>query len=256
MMTPYTTNSRSTVDVAIKLTNVGKRFGTTWAVKNLDLSVPKGSIFAFLGPNGAGKTTTLRLISGLLFPTEGTISVLGMNPLHDWIPVRRALSYIPDVPFLYGKLTGDEFLRFVGGLHEIPNDALSLKIERFVSLFDLRQYHTKRVESYSHGTRQKYVVTAALLSSPEVLLVDEPMVGLDPMSSRILKDLFREQADNGTSILLSTHTLSVAQELADFIGVIDHGSLVVSGSRGELLTDTSEHSLEKLFLSLTAREDR
>ena len=239
---------------AIELKNVGKQFGATWAVKNLDLTVPAGSIFAFLGPNGAGKTTTLRLISGLLFPTEGHITVLGMNPLHDWIPVRKALSYVPDIPFLYGKLTGDEFLRFVGGLHEIPKETMNQRIDRFVSLFDLQQYHGQRVESYSHGTRQKYVVTAALLSHPKVLLVDEPMVGLDPMSGRVLKDLFREQADSGTSILLSTHTLSVAQELADFIGVIDHGSLVVSGSRNELLTDTTEHSLERLFLSLTARE--
>lgn len=250
------TRLRFNVKNAIELKNVGKRFGATWAVKNLDLVVPAGSIFAFLGPNGAGKTTTLRLISGLLFPTQGSISVLGMNPLRDWIPVRKALSYIPDIPFLYGKLTGDEFLRFVGGLHEIPTDTMNRRIQRFVSLFDLQQYHGQRVESYSHGTRQKYVVTAALISRPEVLLVDEPMVGLDPMSSRILKDLFREQVDHGTSILLSTHTLSVAQELADYIGVIDHGSLVISGSRNELLTDTTEHSLEKLFLSLTAREDR
>ncbi len=236
---------------AIQLKGIGKQFDDTWAVRKLDLEVPQGSIYAFLGPNGAGKTTTLRLIAALLFPNEGTLTVLGLDPLKHWIPVREILSYVPDVPFLYGKLTGEEFLTFVGGLHRLEGAELRGRIDRYVDLFSLAPYHHQRIESYSHGTRQKYVVSAAMLPQPRVLLVDEPMVGLDPKSGRILKDLFREKADQGMSILLSTHTLSVAQELADHLGVIHRGELILSGTRSELLSTASSESLEQLFLRIT-----
>jgi ABC-2 type transport system ATP-binding protein len=236
---------------SILLDDLGKRFGSLWALRHVSLIVPYGVIHAFLGPNGAGKTTTLRLIAGLLFPTEGTIRVGGMDPSQDWAPVRRMLSYVPDVPFLYGKLTGEEFLRFVGGLHGMDGRMLSDRISFFVERFDLQQYYRQRVESYSHGTRQKVVISAALLSHPRVLLVDEPMVGLDPASSRILKDLLRTEARDGASILLSTHTLSVAQELADCITVINEGAIVLSGTTSDLLGPDRAKSLETLFLEIT-----
>ena len=242
------------MNLAISLRGLNKRFGNTWAVKNLSLDIPYGTICAFLGPNGAGKSTTLRLVAGLLFPDSGSILVGGMNPMKQWIGVRRNLSYMPDIPFLYGKLTGEEFLRFVGGLHSMEEPILSDRIAYFVDKFALSQYHRLRVEGYSHGTRQKYVVSAALISSPKVLLVDEPMVGLDPASRRTLMDLFRQEADNGTGILLSTHTLSVAQDMADHIAVIDKGSLVLSKPTKELLAPGTGLSLENLFLSITSGE--
>lgn len=236
---------------AIRLEGLGKRFGSLWAVRGLSLSVPFGTIHAFLGPNGAGKTTTLRLIAGLLFPSEGSVRVGGMDPSKSWEPVRRILSYVPDVPFLYGKLTGEEFLRFVGGLHGIDGHDLTQRIASLVERFGVASYHRLRVESYSHGTRQKYVLAAALLTRPRVILVDEPMVGLDPASSRILKDLLREASHDGATVLLSTHTLSVAEELADFITVIDKGSIVLSGSASDLLGADRAASLEDLFLEIT-----
>ncbi|MBN1424157.1 ABC transporter ATP-binding protein [Candidatus Fermentibacteria bacterium] len=235
----------------MQIESLGKRFDALWAVRHLSLSVPHGVIHAFLGPNGAGKTTTLRLIAGLLFPTEGSVRVAGMDPGREWEPVRRLLSYVPDVPFLYGKLTGEEFLRFVGGLHGMDGRSLEERISFFVERFELRQYHRHRVESYSHGTRQKYVLSAALLSRPQVLLVDEPMVGLDPASSRVLKDLLRAEAEKGTAVLLSTHTLSVAEEVADHITVIHRGSIVLSDATAALLGPNRAESLETLFLRIT-----
>jgi ABC-2 type transport system ATP-binding protein len=237
---------------ALRLSDVSKRFGTVWAVRDLDLEIPYGSICAYLGPNGAGKTTTLRLIAGLLFPDTGSIEIGGRDPITHWMEVKRELSYVPDVPFLYDKLTGEEFLRFVGGLHGMDNDLLKQRMEFFVELFGLSAFHRQRVEGYSHGTRQKYVVSAALLPSPRVLLVDEPMVGLDPASGKILKSLLRNEADNGMAILLSTHTLSVAQELADTITVLNKGTVVLSGDAKALL-EGSEGSLEELFLEITSK---
>jgi ABC-2 type transport system ATP-binding protein len=223
-------------------------------VRKLNLEIPYGSICAYLGPNGAGKTTTLRLIAGLLFPDEGSIRIGGRDPIADWMAVKQEISYVPDVPFLYDKLTGEEFLRFVGGLHGMDNHVLKQRMDYFVDLFRLHSYHRQRVEGYSHGTRQKYVVSAALLPSPRVLLVDEPMVGLDPASGKILKSLFRSEADNGMAILLSTHTLSVAQELADTITVLNEGKVVLSGTAGALLGGARKRSLEDLFLEITSEQ--
>lgn len=239
------------MNAAIQLEGLGKRYDTLWAVRQISLTVPYGAIHAFLGPNGAGKTTTLRLIAGLLFPTEGSVRVAGMDPGREWEPVRRMLSYVPDIPFLYGKLTGEEFLRFVGGLHGMDGHSLAQRIAFFVERFGLQQYHRRRVEGYSHGTRQKYVLSAALLARPRVLLVDEPMVGLDPASSRTLKDMLRAEADNGTSVLLSTHTLSLAEELADCITVINRGNIVLSDAKAKLLGPEQGSSLEDLFLQIT-----
>jgi ABC-2 type transport system ATP-binding protein len=218
------------------------------------LEIPYGSICAYLGPNGAGKTTTLRLIAGLLFPDTGSIEIGGRDPVAEWMEVRKEISYVPDIPFLYDKLTGEEFLRFVGGLHGMEDRLLRERMDYFVDLFDLDPYHRQRVEGYSHGTRQKYVVSAALLPSPRVLLVDEPMVGLDPASSKILKGLFRAEANKGMGILLSTHTLSVAQELADTITVLDEGTVVLSGKADTLLGGEHGRSLEDLFLEITSKE--
>jgi ABC-2 type transport system ATP-binding protein len=241
------------VTPALRLREVSKRFGNVWAVRNVNLEIPYGSICAYLGPNGAGKTTTLRLIAGLLFPDAGSIEIGGRDPITDWLEVKRELSYVPDVPFLYDKLTGEEFLRFVGGLHGMDDHVMRQKVEYFVHLFGLGAFHRQRVESYSHGTRQKYVVSAALLSAPRVLLVDEPMVGLDPASGKILKSLFRSEADNGMAILLSTHTLSVAQELADTITVLNEGTVVLSGKAETILGEANGRSLEDLFLEITSK---
>lgn len=236
---------------ALVLSGVGKRFGQVWAVRNLNLSIPSGVVHALLGPNGAGKTTTLRLLAGLLHPTEGVVRVAGWDPTVHWMDVRRVLSYVPDIPFLYAKLTGEEFLRFVGGLHGLDGRHLQERIDWFVDLFQLHQYHRRRVESYSHGVRQKYVLAAALLWGPRVLLVDEPLVGLDPLSARTLKDLLRRRAAEGTCVVISTHTLSVAQEVADAVTVLHRGSALVSGPTADLLRSHGG-SLEDFFLALTA----
>jgi len=237
----------------ILIEGLSKQFGDLWAVKDLNLEIPKGELFAFLGPNGAGKTTTIKSICGLLKPTEGRILLNGHDVQEDPVAAVSRIGYVPDHPYLYEKLTGQELLEFVADLHKLDKDYREHKIEQLFKMFSLEQWRNHLVQEYSHGMRQKLVFAAALLHDPEILVVDEPMVGLDPRSARLIKDLFREQARRGTTIFLSTHTLSVAEELADRIGLIQKGELIFLGDLEKMRSAAqADGSLEELFLQLTA----
>ncbi len=211
----------------IHLSSLSKRYGSFTAVDSIDLSVPRGELFGFLGPNGAGKTTTLRMIAGL--------------------------GFIPDRPFIYEKLTGAEFLRFVAGLYDQSGPKIEHRARELLALFDLEEWRDELVESYSHGMRQKLIISSAFVHRPDVIVVDEPMVGLDPKAAKILKDLFREYTRRGNTIMMSTHTLEVAQALCDRIGIIQGGKIRACGTMDELRRDAEAGAtgLEHIFLKLT-----
>jgi ABC-2 type transport system ATP-binding protein len=236
----------------IELTNVTKRYGTKLAVDNLSLTVAGGELFAFLGPNGAGKTTTIKMLCGLLFPTSGAVRVGGFDVVADGDQARRLISYVPDQPFLYEKLTGREFLQFVADLYGMPKDRAAERMQAVIDLFGLYEFVDDLTERYSHGMRQRTVFAAALIHEPKLLITDEPTVGLDPKSIRLLKDLLRAEANRGTTVFLSTHSLDVAQELADRIGIVEHGRLIGCGTLAMLRKQASlDGSLEEVFLKLT-----
>lgn len=237
----------------ITLRSLTKRYGPFTAVDSIDLEVTKGELFGFLGPNGAGKTTTLRMIAGILRPTSGSVVVGGVNIAEHPAAAKAKLGFIPDRPFIYDKLTGAEFLRFVAGLYEQSGPAVEKRMDELLSLFDLREWKDELVESYSHGMRQKLIISSAFLHRPEVIVVDEPMVGLDPKAARILKDLFREYTRRGHTILMSTHTLEVAESLCDRIAIIQNGRIRAAGTMDELAAhaEAGVNGLEGLFLRLT-----
>jgi len=236
----------------ITIDNVTKRYGPKVAVQELSLEVPEGELFAFLGPNGAGKTTTIKMICGLLFPTSGTVSVGGFNLVTRGDQARALISYVPDQPFLYEKLTGREFLQFTADLYGMSPERSHEKIAEVVALFHLEEFADDLTERYSHGMRQRTVFAAALVHEPKLLIADEPTVGLDPKSVRELKTLLRELAGNGTTVFLSTHTLDIAEELADRIGIIDRGRLLGCGTLDDLRSQAAmDGSLEDLFLKIT-----
>jgi ABC-2 type transport system ATP-binding protein len=238
--------------LAIHAQGLTKRFGETLAVDALDLAIPPGEIFAFLGPNGAGKTTTIKMMTGLLRPTAGEVAIGGHDIQQAHVEAKALLGYIPDHPYLYEKLTGRDFVHFVGDLHRLPRPEQTARMEEWFRLFSLTQAADQLIENYSHGMRQKLVFTAALLHCPRVIVVDEPMVGLDPKSARIIKRLLRREAERGASVFLSTHQLSVAEEVADRIGIIDRGHLIFLGTLEELRREThGAGTLEDLFLKLT-----
>ena len=237
----------------IELTGLTKRYGSFTAVDAIDLRVPRGELFGFLGPNGAGKTTTLRMIAGILRPTAGTVRIGGLDVASDPIAAKRILGFIPDRPFIYEKLTGIEFLRFVGGLYSQNGKDIEYRSRELLALFDLELWRDELVESYSHGMRQKLIIASALVHRPDVIVVDEPMVGLDPKAARILKDLFREYVRRGHTIMMSTHTLAVAETMCDRIGIIQNGKIRALGTMDDLRA-ASEHGdsgLEDIFLRLT-----
>ncbi len=236
----------------IKLENLTKEFGDLVAVNHLDLELPAGEIFAFIGPNGAGKTTTIKMIVGLLRPTEGRALVCGRDVHEDHMAAKALLSYIPDQPYLYDKLTGREFLRFVGQMYDVPAPRIEREIGRLAETFDLAGFLDDLSETYSHGMKQRVVISAALLHEPRVLVVDEPMVGLDPKAASILKRTFRERAETGTTVFMSTHTLAVAEELADRVGIINRGRIIALGSLDDIRRlARTDGRLEEAFLSLT-----
>ena len=239
----------------IELEHVTKKYGTKVAVNGLDLTIGRGELFAFLGPNGAGKTTTIKMICGLLFPTEGTVRVGGYDILAEGDRARQLLSYVPDTPFLYEKLSGREFLQFIGEMYGLPDDHLARRLAEVIDLFGLDEFVDDLTERYSHGMRQRTVFASALLHQPRILIVDEPTVGLDPRSVRLLKDLLREEAARGVTVFLSTHTLDIAQELADRIGIVERGRLVGCGTLDGLRRQAAlDGSLEEVFLKLTEEE--
>ncbi len=237
----------------IKLEGLTKRYGSFMAVDHLDLHVPRGELFGFLGPNGAGKTTTLRMIAGILRPSEGRAWIGGDDLLRDPKSAKQRLGFIPDRPYVYEKLTGAEFLRFVAGLFGQDGDMVERRIEELLELFELTVWKDELVEAYSHGMRQKLIISSALIHRPECIVVDEPMVGLDPRGARLLKDIFREFVGQGGTVLMSTHTLEVAEAVCDRIAIIQEGKIIAAGSMAELRTHAASGSasLEDLFLKLT-----
>jgi ABC-2 type transport system ATP-binding protein len=240
----------------IELKQLTKKYGSFTAVDQIDLHVERGELFGFLGPNGAGKTTTLRMIAGILRPTAGTIRIAGIDLLRDPMRAKATLGYIPDRPFIYEKLTGMEFLRFVAGLFQQEGPDVDHRARELLALFDLEDWRDELVESYSHGMRQKLIIASAFVHRPEVIVVDEPMVGLDPKAAKTLKDLFREYARRGHTVMMSTHTLEVAQQLCDRVAIIQRGIIRACGTLEDLRAH-AEHPhdrLEDIFLRLTGEE--
>ena len=237
----------------IRLEGLTKTYGKFVAVDNIDLHVPRGAMFGFVGPNGAGKTTTLRIIAGIMRPTAGRIWLGGDDVVADPMAAKARLGFIPDRPFLYEKLTGAEFLRFVAGLYRQDGEVVEKRIDELLDVFELSQWKHELIESYSHGMRQKLIISSALIHRPECIVVDEPMVGLDPKAARLLKDIFRQFVDRGGTVLMSTHTLEVAQAMCDRIAIIQTGKIVAQGTMAELREQTAagDASLEELFLKLT-----
>jgi ABC-2 type transport system ATP-binding protein len=236
----------------IELQEVTKKYGTKIAVDCLSLHIKAGELFAFLGPNGAGKTTTIKLMCGLLFPTAGSVRVGGFDLGSAGDQARQLISYVPDQPYLYEKLTGREFLQFIADMYGLPKELGRQRLEAMIELFDLSDFVDDLTEQYSHGMRQRTVFAAALLHEPKVLIIDEPTVGLDPRSVRLLKDLLRCQAERGTTVFLSTHSLDIAQELASRIGIVERGRLISCGTLDTLRKQAAvDGTLEDVFLKLT-----
>ncbi|MCX8156426.1 MAG: ABC transporter ATP-binding protein [Verrucomicrobiae bacterium] len=236
----------------IELVHLVKKFGDLVAVNDISLTVARGEFFAVLGPNAAGKTTTIKMLTGLIKPTSGCARISGFDVQQQPLEARRRLAYVPDFPFLYEKLTPWEFLRFIGQLFRMPTADLEHKARALVNRFQLEEYLHKPIEGLSHGTRQRTAIAAALLHDPEVFVIDEPMVGLDPHHARIVKDTLKERSLQGMTVFVSTHQLSVAEEMADRIGIIHQGRLIAVGTAEELRRQSGAAGpLEQAFLALT-----
>ena len=237
----------------IQLFDLTKKYGTFTAVNRVTLTVPKGSLYGFLGPNGAGKTTTLRMIAGILRPTTGRVLIGGDDVATHPLAAKMRLGFIPDRPFVYDKLTGAEFLRFVAGLYGQEGQVVERRVDELLDVFELATWKNELIESYSHGMRQKLIISSALIHRPEVIVVDEPMVGLDPRAARLLKDLFRGFVARGGTVLMSTHTLEIAEAICDRLAIIQGGRIVAAGAMPDLRRqhDAGDLGLEDLFLRLT-----
>lgn len=241
----------------IDVRDLTKRYGQTTAVDGLTLSVGSGEIFGFLGPNGAGKTTTIRMMMGLLQPTAGTVELGGYDLHRQPLQAKALCGFVPDRPHVYEKLTGAEYLDFAADLYAVDEDAKSRRRERLLELFDLAEWRSELAESYSHGMKQRLVMAGALMHAPRILVVDEPTVGMDPRGARLLKRIFRDLATAGATVFMSTHSLEVAEELCDRVGIIQRGRLIALGSVDELRAQAGrEHhtTLEAVFLHLTGAE--
>jgi len=242
--------------MAVVIDNVTKCYGRLRAVDGISLKVQRGEVFAFLGANGAGKTTTIKMITGLLLPDSGDITVCGHPMSTEADLAKGKIAYVPDQPFLYGKLTAREFMTFVGQMYSIEPGELERRVAEYMEKLAITSFADQLSEGFSHGMKQRVVLAAALLHEPEVLVVDEPMVGLDPRTARSVKDLFRKWADGGRAVFMSTHTLDVAEAIADRIGIINHGRIIACGTLDELKAKAErEHRLEDIFLDLTNPQD-
>jgi ABC-2 type transport system ATP-binding protein len=237
----------------IRLTALTKRYGKFTAVDGIDLEVPRGELFGLLGPNGAGKTTSIRMIVGILRPTSGTVTVDGIDIQARPLEAKARLGYIPDRPFVYDKLTGGEFLRFCAALYGLQGAGVERRIDDLMAVFELAPWKGELTETYSHGMRQKLIIAGALVHRPEVIVVDEPMVGLDPKSARLLKELLRQFVSRGGTVIMSTHTMEIAETMCDRIAIVHRGKIAAHGTLAELRRQTSSEgmSLEDLFLKLT-----
>ncbi len=237
----------------IQLSNLTKNYGNFTALKDLSLTVPRGMLYGLLGPNGAGKTTALRIIAGILQPTSGTVTLGGFDVQKDPERAKSRLGFIPDRPFVYEKLTGAEFLRFVAGLYGQNGNEIDRRIDELLSLWELSAWRDELLEAYSHGMKQKLIISSALIHRPEVIVVDEPLVGLDPKAARMLKDIFRDFVGKGGTLLMSTHTLEVAEALCDRIAIIQGGEIRAEGSMDDLRrqVESGGADLEEIFLKLT-----
>jgi len=236
----------------IEMDNVTKDFGTTVAVNRLSLHVGKGEIFGFIGPNGAGKTTTIRLMGGIIEPTSGNIRIGGIDLRQNPVAAKRIIGFVPDRPFLYEKLTGSEFMKFIGDLYGVGRKAMAANTDKLLNQFALFEWRDEIIEAYSHGMKQRLILAAALLHEPGVLVIDEPRVGLDPAAVKMVKDIFRTLAAQNVTIFISTHTLGIAEDLCDRIGVIHRGKLLAQGTMAELnhTAKTGAAGLEEVFLTL------
>ena len=241
----------------IETEHLTKQFGTLTAVNDLNLRIEQGEFFAFLGPNAAGKTTTIKLLAGLLRPTSGRAIIGGYDIQQEPTRARRLISYVPDFPFLYDKLQPMEFMLLVGQLYGMNRAEILRASQELFDLLDLDEARHHLIETLSHGTRQRVAIASALLHNPKVIIIDEPMVGLDPRSVRVVKDMLKARARAGATVFLSTHILHVAEELADRIGILNRGRLIAIGTMGELREASGElGALEDAFLALTREEQR
>ena len=237
----------------IELKDLTKKYVDFPAVSNLNLSIQKGEIFGFIGPNGAGKTTTIKMIGGILEPTSGSVMIAGISMKDHPEKAKSKIGFIPDRPYLYEKLTGMEFLKFVADLYGVDSDIFSEKAGQHLKMFSLLDWSNELIESYSHGMKQRLIMAAALLHDPEVIIVDEPMVGLDPVAIMMVKDLFRNLAKQGVTVFMSTHTLKIAEDICDRIGIIHKGHLIATGTTEDLQREAqvTDADLEQVFLNLT-----
>jgi ABC-2 type transport system ATP-binding protein len=242
----------------IECRGLGKQFGPKWAIHDLDLEIPAGTVYGFLGPNGAGKTTTIQMMVGLLRPTTGTVLIDGHDIVQDPVAAKRCLGYVPDEPYLYEKLTGREYLEFTCGLFDIPVATRRTLIDDLLEMFSISGDQHQLIGSFSHGMRQKIALIAALVHSPSNLFLDEPTVGLDPGTARLLKDILAERARNGATVLFSTHILEIAENICDAVAIIHQGRAIATGSIPELrqMSTLGNQRLEDIFIELTtpARE--
>ncbi len=240
---------------SIETCALGKKYGDRFALENLDLEVAAGEFFCFLGPNGAGKTTTIKILTGLVRPTTGTARVGGFDVAREPLLAKRLMGYVPDHPFLYDKLTGREMLRFVAGLYQLPTARFAALSEELLAIFELTHKADQLIESYSHGMRQKLSFACCFLHEPQVVVVDEPWVGLDPKNIRAVKDYLKAKTRDGLTVFMSTHSLSIAEEVADRVGIIHRGRLRQIGTVEEIKKLAQRPgSLEEVFLELTREE--
>lgn len=241
----------------LKLENLSKSYnkGQSKAVDNINLDIKPGEIFGFLGPNGAGKTTTIKMIVGLLKPDNGTVSIKGVNAWEEPLKAKSMISYVPDNPEVYDKLKGIEYLNFIGDMYGVSKEDREEKIKYYTEMFNISDALGDIIGSYSHGMKQKLILTSALINSPEVFILDEPMVGLDPKSAFNLKEIMRKMCDEGKTVFFSTHVLEVAEKLCDRIAIINKGKIIAMGPIEELRNHAMEReSLENIFLELTEDE--
>jgi ABC-2 type transport system ATP-binding protein len=238
----------------IEVSHLVKKFGTLTAVNDVSLSVERGQFFAVLGPNAAGKTTLIKMLAGLLKPSSGFAKIAGYDVQIDPLEARRRLAYVPDFPFLYDKLTAWEFFRFTGQIFQMSEERIQAASRELIPRFNLEPFLEKPIEGLSHGTRQRVAIASALMHDPEVFVIDEPMVGLDPQHARVVKDILKERTRKGMTVFLSTHQLYVAEEMADRIGIMHHGQLVAAGTAEELRKRVGEKGLEDVFLTVTAKQ--